>query len=337
MNKGVFLCVGTGGHVLPAYNVIKSMLNQGIDKKNILIVTDERGIEYFKEKDFETIVYPFVSSRRGIGGYLLNLSKILKSIIYLYKSLKKHKPQFLFTTGAYIAPVSAIVSKLLKVNFYIQEQNIYSGLGNKLSAPFAKIVYTSFPDTKNIQKNKIQYCGPVLNLDLNNNEINKTHNLTIGFQGGSQGSKEINDFVYKFCKDERYLDIDIIHIVGKNNEKVNTNRKNYISHNYIDEMHSFYNSIHLQVSRAGGGILEAAYLNIYQLLIPFKHGTTSIHQQLNAEYLEKINAGRIIKSYDDFTKQIDYFIKNHSENINKFKIEEGNSTISEKLVDELIK
>ena len=44
MNKGVFLCVGTGGHVLPAYNVIKSMLDQGIDKKNILIVTDERGI-----------------------------------------------------------------------------------------------------------------------------------------------------------------------------------------------------------------------------------------------------------------------------------------------------
>ena len=66
MNKGVFLCVGTGGHVLPAYNVIKSMLGQGIDKKNILIVTDERGIEYFKEKDFETIVYPFVSSRKGI-------------------------------------------------------------------------------------------------------------------------------------------------------------------------------------------------------------------------------------------------------------------------------
>ena len=338
MNKGIFLCVGTGGHVLPAYNVIKSMLDQGIDKKNILIVTDERGIEYFKEKDFETIVYPFVSSRKGIIGYLLNLGKILKSIIYLYKSLKKYKPQFLFTTGAYIAPVSAIVSKLLKVNFYIQEQNIYSGLGNKLSAPFAKIVYTSFPDTKNIQKNKIQYCGPVLNLDLNNNnEINKTSNLTIGFQGGSQGSKEINELVNKFCEDKRYFDIDIIHIVGKNNEIINTNRKNYISHNYIDDMQSFYNSIHLQVSRAGGGSLEAAYLNIYQLLVPFKHGTTSVHQQLNAEYLEKINAARIIKNYEDFTDQVDYFLEIYTENIEKIKIEAGNLTISEKLVDELIK
>ena len=54
----------------------------------------------------------------------------LQWILYLYKNLKKHKPQFLFTTGAYIAPVSAIVSKLLNVNFYIQEQNIYSGSGD---------------------------------------------------------------------------------------------------------------------------------------------------------------------------------------------------------------
>ena len=36
MSKAVFLFVGTGGHVLPAYNVVKSMLNKGIDKKNIL-------------------------------------------------------------------------------------------------------------------------------------------------------------------------------------------------------------------------------------------------------------------------------------------------------------
>ena len=102
-------------------------------------------------------------------------------------------------------------------------------------------------------------------------------------------------------------------------------------------MQSFYNSIHLQVSRAGGGSLEAAYLNIYQLLIPFKHGTTSVHQQLNAEYLEKINAARIIKNYEDFTNQIDYFIENYNENLEKIKIEAGNLTISEKLVDELIK
>ena len=44
MSKGVFLCVGTGGHVLPAYNVIKSMLNQGLDKKNIFIASKKKEI-----------------------------------------------------------------------------------------------------------------------------------------------------------------------------------------------------------------------------------------------------------------------------------------------------
>ena len=337
MSKGVFLFVGTGGHVLPAYNVIKSMLNQGLEKNNILIVTDERGIEYFKDKDIETIVYPFVSSRGGIGGYLLNIGKIFTSVIYLYKTLKKYKPTFLFTTGAYIAPIAAAVSKLLNVNFYIQEQNIYAGLGNKIAAPFADIVYTSFPDTQNIQKKKIQYCGPILNLDLNFETTTKNSNFTIGFQGGSQGSEEINNLVYKLCDDNRYLDMDIIHIVGKNNEIVNTSRLNYFPYNYIHNMEWFYNSIDIQVSRAGGGILEAAYLNIYQILIPIKHGTTSSHQRLNAEYLEKLNAAKIINNYDDLTNEIDYFVKNTNKKINKFKIETGNSIISENLLNELIK
>ena len=102
-------------------------------------------------------------------------------------------------------------------------------------------------------------------------------------------------------------------------------------------MELFYNSIDLQVSRAGGGVLEAAYLDIFQLLIPFKHGTTSSHQRLNAEYLEKINAAKIIDNYDDLTNEIDNFIKNKTKKINKFKIEAGNSVISEILLDELIK
>ena len=46
---------------------------------------------------------------------------------------------------------------------------------------------------------------------------------------------------------------------------------------------------------------------------------------------------RIIQNYEDFTNQIDYFIENYNENLEKIKIEVGNLTISEKLVDELIK
>ena len=53
--------------------------------------------------------------------------------------------------------------------------------------------------------------------------------------------------------------------------------------------------------------------------------------------MEKINAAKIIDNYDDLTNEIDNFIKNKNKKINKFKIEAGNSVISEILLDELIK
>ena len=41
MSKAVFLCVGTGGHVLPVINLIESMSNKGIDNTKFLVVTDK--------------------------------------------------------------------------------------------------------------------------------------------------------------------------------------------------------------------------------------------------------------------------------------------------------
>ena len=59
MSKAIFLCVGSGGHVLPVVNIINTMVEKGIDKKNILIITDQRGKEYLKNRDYEILLYPF--------------------------------------------------------------------------------------------------------------------------------------------------------------------------------------------------------------------------------------------------------------------------------------
>ena len=55
-NKIVFFCVGTGGHVLPVINLIDDLLQRGIEKRKIEVVTDKRGYQYFKDKDsFENL------------------------------------------------------------------------------------------------------------------------------------------------------------------------------------------------------------------------------------------------------------------------------------------
>jgi UDP-N-acetylglucosamine:LPS N-acetylglucosamine transferase len=47
MSKGVFFCVGTGGHVLPVLNIIKTISKKGINESDILVITDIRGEQYF--------------------------------------------------------------------------------------------------------------------------------------------------------------------------------------------------------------------------------------------------------------------------------------------------
>ena len=334
MSKAVFFCVGTGGHVLPVLNIVKTISKEGINKSDILIVTDKRGEQYFSDSSLEIITYPFASSKKGKFGYFLKMFKIAISVLVIFKRLRKLNIHFIFTTGAYIAPVAAVLSVMLRTKFYIQEQNIYAGLGNKVSAFLANSVFTSFPDTGNISQKKIDFSGPVLNLDVEKIRSNGNHNLTIGFQGGSQGSKEINDLAIKFANDPIYKKIDIIHIVGKSHNTRIINRVNYVSHGFVNNMNNYYRSIDIQVSRAGGGTLEAAFLNIPQLLLPYKHGTTSQHQLLNAKFLEEKGAAKIITSYEELKTMLNSYLDGEFSKL-EFNIKAGNDHIGKVLINEI--
>ena len=103
-------------------------------------------------------------------------------------------------------------------------------------------------------------------------------------------------------------------------------------------MNTYYSKIHLQISRSGGGSLEAAYLGIPQILIPYKYGTTSSHQLLNAEYLEKLGLAVIVNSYNE----LDTMLKKIFDNLDNWRslyfknnvIESGNRKITESILRE---
>ena len=337
MNKRIcFFCVGTGGHVLPVKNLVIELENLGVNPKEIYVISDVRGVQYLENLNINIFTTNAYISKNGILGYILNFPKIINTIYEVKKFLKNQNITVVFTTGAYIAPIAAIISLLLNAKFYIQEQNVYAGLGNKISAIFAKSVFSSFEDTKNISKKKLNYTGPIVNTTLTRSDISLFEKQTIGFMGGSQGSKQINNYVDKFMETEYHLNFNIVHVTGKNNDKLEINSKNYRSVDFIEEMDEFYREIDILVGRAGGGSLEAAYLGIPQILIPYKHGTTSSHQVLNARYLEQKGFGFTVNSFDELINNI----KNISEdikykNFNMKNIPIGNFIISKELYEQI--
>ena len=188
---------------------------------------------------------------------------------------------------------------------------------------------------------RVHYLQHLRNLILDINKdivkISKTNNelLTIGIQGGSQGSNEINNYVHQFLSKNIIYDASFIHITGKDKSNNLLNVKNYIQYEFVNNMNSYYSKINLQISRSGGGALEAAYLGIPQILIPFKHGTTSSHQLLNAEYLENLGVAKIVNSYNEFERNLLDFINNYKDRekeiFNTADIQIGNIKISKHL------
>ena len=161
----------------------------------------------------------------------------------------------------------------------------------------------------------------------------------IGVQGGSQGSNEINNFVYKYLENHKLIKVKILHIVGPSNIDKSKNFNNYEQLEYVDNMNDFYQQIDIQISRAGGGILEALYLNIPLILIPYKLGTTSSHQQLNAKFLVDNKYAIICNNYTDVEKEILLIDNENTDWLDKYKvnntIESGNISISKKIIQEI--
>ena len=340
-NKIVFFCVGTGGHVLPVINLIDDLIQRGIEKRKIEVVTDRRGSQYFKDRDINVHSMNIYRSKIGIIGYVLSISKIIKSIQLIENKIDLRNSKLLFTTGSYIAPLAGYISWRHKIKFFIQEQNIYAGLGNKIASYFKSDKFTSYPNTININQTNLENTGPIVDKKIQNKISKNDEEIVIGVQGGSQGSEEINSLIYKYLSNNTLKNIKIIHIVGPNNFDKSKKYENYKQIEFIENMSDFYSSIDLQVSRAGGGVLEAVLLNIPLLLIPYKHGTTSTHQSMNAEFLVKSKYAKLCLDYEslDFEfKKLEQLNNNLFEKFSKNNvIKRGNDFIVNKIINEIDK
>ena len=338
-NKIMFFCVGTGGHVLPVKNIIDELLNSGISKNQIEIVTDNRGSKFLQEVDVKCYTTDVFRSDIGKLGYLINLTKIFKTISNINKNMDFKNTKIIFTTGSYIAPIAAYLSWRKKIKLFVQEQNIYTGLGNKIASYFKSTVFASYPDTKNVNQKNVEFVGPVIDKKIKKSIKDINDNIVIGVQGGSQGSNEINNFVYKYLENHKLIKVKILHIVGPSNIDKSKNFNNYEQLEYVDNMNDFYQQIDIQISRAGGGIMEALYLNIPLILIPYKLGTTSSHQQMNAKFLVDNEYAIICNNYTDVEKEILLIDNENTDWLDKYKvnntIESGNISISKKIIQEI--
>ena len=105
MNKKIiFTAGGTGGHLLPAINLMKHFSEKG---NNVILVTDKRGNKYIKNfLDYKSYVFKAgTPTNKNIFKKFLSFFVILGSLIKSVLILFKEKPDLVIGFGGYVTPL----------------------------------------------------------------------------------------------------------------------------------------------------------------------------------------------------------------------------------------
>lgn len=289
---------GTGGHVFPASSLSDYL------KKNfeIEIFSDKRGLRYFEKKENIRVINTGTIFQKNLFKTILNLNKIIFSIIYSFFYLKKTKPEIVFGMGGYSSFPVCVASYLLKIPIIIYENNLVLGRANRALLPLARKILVSTKNTHGINKkyeDKIFVAGYLLRKEIF--ELEKDHNkkenneeLSVLIMGGSQSAKifgekipqivvqcykkNIKLKIYQQCLEKQMKEIEAIY---------NKYKISFKLFSFSEKLSDHYQISDLAITRSGASsIAELINLRIPFIAIPLPSSADG-HQFKNALNFQK--------------------------------------------------
>ncbi|BEG57852.1 UDP-N-acetylglucosamine-N-acetylmuramyl-(pentapeptide) pyrophosphoryl-undecaprenol N-acetylglucosamine transferase MurG [Helicobacter sp. NHP21005] len=293
---------GTGGHLCIVRSLAQELQNRGLD---LLYIGSTSGQDRVWFENSPLFKQCFFLNTTGV----VNKS-FLKKIQALYKQLrctqtargllKKHHIQALISVGGFSAGPGSFAGILSKIPLYIHEQNAVQGALNKLIAPYAKCIFSSFKGTEENPK-RIYTPYPIQHSFFESARI-RTEVQSILFLGGSQGARAINEFAILCARKLLKRGLKVIHQCGKlDYERV---ASVYQGLGILEQVDLFAFDLQLVekmrqadicVSRAGASsVWELCANNLPTLFVPYPFAAKN-HQYYNALEFEKEGLAQIVE------------------------------------------
>lgn len=301
-NKKILLSGGgTMGSVSPLLAVYSEIKNSRPEIE-FLFVGTQSGPE---KASVESYKIPYQSIASGkLRRYFdwRNFSdpfRIIQGFFQARRIIKQFRPDAVMVAGAYVGVPIAWAAKFSGVPVLVHQQDIETGLANKLMANAAKKITVSFdvslhdfpPDkailTGNPLRGEFYFCDQEKSRLFFN--LNKEQPVIL-ITGGGTGSKTINELVEKALpKIVKFA--QVIHTTGSGKsfsfESDNYHQYEFLSH----EMPEALCAADLVVTRAGLSTLtELAICAKPAIIIPLY----KTHQEFNAGYFQKHNAAVVL-------------------------------------------
>lgn len=305
---------GTGGHIFPAI-AIADALKQQAPSCEILFVgaVGRMEMEKVPQAGYKIIGLEVVGLQRSLTlKNLLFPFKLLKSLFQAFNVVRNFKPDACIGVGGYASGPVLFIAALLGIKIFIQEQNSYPGITNKILAHFAKKIFVAY-DNLDLFFNpqKIILTGNPVRNDISiglppKPEAMKFFNLsenkkTILIIGGSLGARTINEAIENSLHLFAENNIQVLWQTGKiyydgiieRTKNINTTHVKILQ--FIREMNMAYSAADIIISRAGAlSISELCIVAKPAIFVPSPN-VSEDHQTKNAMALVTKNAAILVK------------------------------------------
>jgi UDP-N-acetylglucosamine--N-acetylmuramyl-(pentapeptide) pyrophosphoryl-undecaprenol N-acetylglucosamine transferase len=174
---------------------------------------EEAGIE------FDTLVAPKFSRHKWWQWPFIPLM-LTVSTLRAYALIKKLQPHIMYTLGGYVSVPVAIACKVLGIPIWVHQLDVEVGLANKVMAPLATRVSTTFKESlSSFREGKAICLGGISRFTESNFSVAplpvvlNPEKKTLLVTGGGTGSKAINDAI-EVIVDKLESEMNVIHLTG---------------------------------------------------------------------------------------------------------------------------
>lgn len=310
---------GTGGHIFPALSIAAALRRRHPDC-NILFVGAENRMEMERvpAAGYEIIGLPVAGfDRKRLWRNFGVAIKLVKSLFKARSIVRRFKPDIAIGVGGYASGPILKAAQRAGVPTFLQEQNSFAGVTNKLLAKKALRICTAYPD--------MERFFPAESIVLTGNPVRKQlfevsasaseAKKSLGFDparplvlvvGGSLGARTLNNVMIAAIErgDMTKAPFSLMWQTGK----TDAGRCLAVADGaaipalkaspFISDMALAYRAADLVVARAGAGtISELELLGKPSILVPSPN-VSEDHQRHNAEALSSRGAAVLVLDAD---------------------------------------
>ncbi|MCI5056557.1 MAG: undecaprenyldiphospho-muramoylpentapeptide beta-N-acetylglucosaminyltransferase [Flavobacteriales bacterium] len=303
---------GTGGHVFPAIAIADAIKAKYPDCDILFVgANGKMEMEKVPEAGYKIKGLNIAGLQRSLS--LKNLSfpfKLLGSLIKAKKIVKEFKPQFAVGVGGYASGPTLMACSRMGIPTFLQEQNSFPGITNKLLAKKAKRIFVAYKGMERFfAQEKVVLSGNPIRGQIENMKVDlekayeyfelDPNKKTILVIGGSLGARTINESVsaaHKAWLNEGY---QLIWQTGKSyvesiSEELK-NTKGLCVKPFIKRMDFAYSLANVVISRAGAiSVSELCVVGKPTIFVPSPN-VSEDHQTKNAMALVKEDASICVK------------------------------------------